>query len=123
MTQCPEGTNQFTRRVHRRGWSWEYLLSYLHLYPYRCQIYSHRFKVFKPSKRYAKRPIDRREHLGLGLDIVFNFLNQGSLSSGELVYLQNNPRLRLPLKSKRTIPTLAEKSSKVVNSNEALEGI
>jgi hypothetical protein len=54
---------------------------------------------------------------------VFNFLNQGSLSSGELVYLQNNPRLRLPLKSKRTIPTLAEKSSKVVNSNEALEGI
>ncbi|MCH8819210.1 MAG: PilZ domain-containing protein [Acidobacteria bacterium] len=85
-TQCPKCTKDFSRRIHREGW-WEHLLSSVFLYPYRCQICSHRFKAFKPFKRYVKRPVDRRQYQRIETNLPATFSCPGTQGEGRVIDL------------------------------------
>lgn len=58
---CPRCGERFTRRCRRRGFV-EYVFRRLFVYPFRCQLCGHRFRVLAWRIRYAKRPIDSREN-------------------------------------------------------------
>jgi PilZ domain len=60
QTKCPKCTGEFIRRVSRRG-ACELLLSFFYIYPFRCQLCSHRFKLLRWRKVYHKAFYDRRE--------------------------------------------------------------
>ncbi len=49
-------------------------MSYFYLFPYRCQICSHRFKAFKLFRRYVKHSVDRRqfERIETNLSALFS---------------------------------------------------
>ena len=36
-------------------------MSHFYIYPFRCQICSHRFKAFRLFRRYVKHSVDRRQ--------------------------------------------------------------
>ena len=45
--KCPICAKQSIRRSHRRT-VWDYLLSLVRLYPFRCEFCQHRFRAFVP---------------------------------------------------------------------------
>jgi predicted RNA-binding Zn-ribbon protein involved in translation (DUF1610 family) len=56
---CPNCGRTFVRRSHRKG-LWEYLCSFLLIYPYRCQLCAHRFLATpKLPSRTAHREFER----------------------------------------------------------------
>jgi hypothetical protein len=59
-SKCPECSGEFIRRVSRHG-SLEHLLSVFYIYPFRCQLCGHRFKLLRWGKMYRKTYYDRRE--------------------------------------------------------------
>ncbi|MEE8348939.1 MAG: PilZ domain-containing protein [Acidobacteriota bacterium] len=85
-THCPKCINPFTRRVRRKG-GWEFLLSYLYLYPHRCQICSHQFRAFKPFKRYLRRSIDRRQYERIETDLPAHFSCPEQQGEGRVIDL------------------------------------
>ncbi|MBM3223603.1 MAG: hypothetical protein FJZ47_07365 [Candidatus Tectomicrobia bacterium] len=59
--RCARCGKNFIRRAHRNG-VFEYLLSCLCIYPFRCQVCGRRFKMLRLRMQYAKRPVDRRKN-------------------------------------------------------------
>jgi hypothetical protein len=59
-TKCPKCSGEFIKRVSRRG-AGEVLLSFLYIYPFRCQLCGHRFKLLRWRKVYHKAVYDGRE--------------------------------------------------------------
>jgi hypothetical protein len=57
---CPKCFGGFIRRVSRRG-GFERLLSSFYIYPFRCQLCGHRFKLLKWGEVYRKTYYDHRE--------------------------------------------------------------
>jgi len=57
---CPNCERAFTRRSHRKG-IWEFLCSFLLIYPYRCQLCAHRFLA--TPKMTARKPHREFERL------------------------------------------------------------
>jgi DNA-directed RNA polymerase subunit RPC12/RpoP len=56
---CPNCERRFARRSHRKG-LWEFLCSFLLIYPYRCQLCAHRFLATpKLSARTPHREFER----------------------------------------------------------------
>ena len=82
-TQCPKCTRDFARRIHREGW-WEHLLSSFYLYPYRCQICSHRFKALK-LRRYVKQSADRRQYERIEIDLPATFSCPERQGEGQVI--------------------------------------
>jgi PilZ domain len=59
-SNCPKCSGEFIRRVSRRGLL-EQLLSGLYIYPFRCQLCGHRFRLQQWGEVYRKTFYDGRE--------------------------------------------------------------
>ena len=59
-SKCPKCSGEYLRRVSRRG-GFELLLSVFYIYPFRCQLCGHRFKLLRWRRMYRKTYYDRRE--------------------------------------------------------------
>ena len=65
---CTNCGSDLVRRVARRG-LFEQLASKIYIFPFRCQLCSHRFRTMRWGVRYDKSPVDRREHERISVDI------------------------------------------------------
>jgi hypothetical protein len=65
--ECPNCACEFVKRV-RRSTTFERLLSFFYIYPFRCQLCDHPFKIFQPGIRYIRVDEDRREYQRIGVD-------------------------------------------------------
>jgi hypothetical protein len=59
--QCPQCGKDFVRRSHRQG-ILEWLLSVVFVYPFRCQLCTHRFLAMQWGVRYRKESVDQRQY-------------------------------------------------------------
>jgi hypothetical protein len=57
---CPSCSSEFVKRAQRATF-FERVLSAFYVYPFRCQVCSHSFKIFQPGVRYLRVDSDRRE--------------------------------------------------------------
>jgi PilZ domain len=78
--QCPRCRRDFVQRVHRR-WGLERVLSLLYIYPFRCQLCGHRFRVQQWGVRYVRRAIDRRQYERMATSFPVTF--SGAAGTGE----------------------------------------
>jgi PilZ domain len=51
----------------------ERLLQFVHIYPFRCQLCSHRFLTFSLGRSYPTDVIDRREHVRIPVNMELAF--------------------------------------------------
>jgi PilZ domain len=58
---CPRCSKEYVRRVSRVGLD-ELLLSLVYVYPFKCQLCGHRFKLLQWGVTYTKHEEDRREY-------------------------------------------------------------
>lgn len=58
---CPKCDGTLARRSHRDGLA-EQLISLMYVYPFRCQLCSHRFFALQWGIRYHRVPVDHREY-------------------------------------------------------------
>ncbi len=70
--QCPKCGKDFVRRALRVGVV-ERLLSLCYLYPYRCQLCAHRFRLFEWGRRYDERTVDQRQYERIEVQISATF--------------------------------------------------
>lgn len=59
--RCPHCGKDYTRRTRREGLL-EQIASVVYVYPFRCQLCRHRFRVFEFGRRYERGPADKREY-------------------------------------------------------------
>lgn len=70
--QCPKCGKDFVRRALCVGVA-ERLLSLCYLYPYRCQLCAHRFRLFEWGRRYDERTVDQRQYERIEVQIPATF--------------------------------------------------
>ena len=58
---CPNCASQFIKRG-RRTTTYERVVSLFYVYPFRCQLCGHWFKLFQPGISYVRVDEDQREH-------------------------------------------------------------
>jgi hypothetical protein len=81
---CPRCSNEYVKRVSRVGLG-EHLISLFYIYPFRCQLCAHRFKVLQRGVTYTKIEEDRREHKRLPAKFPITFTVRGGDASGSTV--------------------------------------
>jgi hypothetical protein len=64
---CPNCSSEFVKRA-RRTKPHERLFSVFYVYPFRCQVCSHAFKLFQPGIRYIRVDDDRREQTRVSVE-------------------------------------------------------
>ncbi len=79
-TQCPQCSTRYVRRAHREG-VLERLASLVYVYPFRCQLCTHRFRVLQWGIRYANQLVDRRQFERIPARVLVTF--SGDRISGE----------------------------------------
>lgn len=77
---CPNCGKDFTRRSHREG-LFERVISLFYVYPFRCQLCTHRFRTLQFGQRYVKQKVDRREYERIATKFPMTF--QGDQAQGE----------------------------------------
>ena len=77
---CPNCERRFARRSHRKG-IWEFLCSFLLIYPYRCQLCTHRF-LATPG-RAAHKPHREFERLHARFPVSFRSAYLDQTITGE----------------------------------------
>jgi hypothetical protein len=77
---CPNCERTFARRSHRRG-LWEFLCSFLLIYPYRCQLCAHRFLA--TPKLSGQTPHREFERLHVHFPVSFQSAYLDRAVSGE----------------------------------------
>jgi len=80
---CPRCGKNFIRRSHRQGVR-ERLLSLFYVYPFRCQVCAHRFKLFQFGVRYSKHLIDRRQYERLPTHVPATFVEAVTAGEGRI---------------------------------------
>jgi len=65
---CPACGTPFVRLIHQPG-IMERLLNRVGVFTYRCQVCTHRFRVFRAGARYATQEFDQREYRRLNAQI------------------------------------------------------
>lgn len=81
---CPKCKNLFVRRVlPKKGL--EHLLWHLYLYPFRCQICSHRFVALQFGRRYEIKLDDMREYERLRVKLPVTFSGGSVRGNGTTV--------------------------------------
>lgn len=83
---CPNCGRTFARRSHRKG-LWEFLCSFLLIYPYRCQLCAHRFLA--TPKIAARKPHREFERLSVRFPASFQsvYLDQTIAGEGTITTL------------------------------------
>lgn len=83
---CPQCGRDFVRRCHREG-ALEQLLSIAYIYPFRCQLCTHRFRAMEWGKRYNKRRIDKRQYERIATRFPVTFSGDQVEGKGEVADL------------------------------------
>jgi hypothetical protein len=81
MLRCPRCGQQAARRSRRVG-ARDHLLSVLHLYPFRCQLCTARFRAFQ-APHHSEHGADRREYDRLLVRVPVTLLGEAASSFGE----------------------------------------
>jgi len=70
--RCPLCESSYVRRAHRKG-VLEQLLSAVYVYPFRCQLCTHRFLSLQWGVRYARQEDPRQyERIGVRFPVQFS---------------------------------------------------
>jgi hypothetical protein len=69
---CPRCGKDFVRRAPRKG-VLEQLLSLAYIYPFRCQLCTHRFRAMEWGKRYEKHTSEKRQYERIPANIPSSF--------------------------------------------------
>ena len=69
---CPRCSSEYVRRVSRVGLG-EQLMSHFYIYPFRCQLCGHRFKLLQWGITYTRVEEDRREYERLAAQFPLAF--------------------------------------------------
>jgi hypothetical protein len=69
---CPRCSKEYIRRVSRVGLD-ELLLSLFYVYPFKCQLCGHRFKLLQWGVTYTRNEEDRREYDRLSASFPLTF--------------------------------------------------
>src|SRR3989442_1613312 len=77
------------RRSHRSGPA-ELLLSLVYVYPFRCQYCAHRFRAWRPGRRYARPAPERREYDRIRADIPVRLSGLPGSAPGRAIELSIN---------------------------------
>ncbi|HTO11919.1 MAG TPA: PilZ domain-containing protein [Candidatus Binatia bacterium] len=85
MLRCPRCGQQAARRSRRVG-VWEHVASVLHLYPFRCQLCTARFRAFQ-GRHHSQHRGDRREYDRLLVRVPVLISAGGIQAEGETVDL------------------------------------
>jgi hypothetical protein len=79
--KCPRCERDLTKRVHCKGVG-ELVASLCYVYPFRCQVCAHRFKVLQWGRRYVRQTVDRREYQRIPVSFSATFLGEGVQGEG-----------------------------------------
>src|SRR5439155_24768747 len=85
MLRCPRCGQQAARRSRRAG-AWDQVLSVFHLYPFRCQLCTTRFRAFQ-ARHYSQRGTDRREFDRLMVQVPVSLTSGADHAEGATVDL------------------------------------
>lgn len=83
---CPQCNKHLVLRVHREGVV-ERLLSLCYLYPFRCQLCSHRFLALQWGRRFVKEYVGGREFERIPVRFPATFSNEHGQGAGTVVDL------------------------------------
>lgn len=78
---CPRCSQDIVRRIRRRG-ILDHLLSLAYIYPFRCQVCSHRFRTFQWGVRYVKQAREKSQHDRIVTRFQITFAGNGIDGSG-----------------------------------------
>ena len=78
---CPRCGHDIVQRIRRQGLL-EYLLSLAYIYPFRCQVCSHRFRTFQWRVRYVKQAREKRQQDRIVTRFQITFSGNGIHGSG-----------------------------------------
>jgi PilZ domain len=84
LLRCPHCARDFVRRVARTGLS-EVLMSFIYIYPFKCQLCGDRFRSLQWGVRYVRVDEDRREYDRMEMRFPVTFSGQGIRGEGELL--------------------------------------
>jgi hypothetical protein len=84
--ECPRCHKPFIQRTHRDGIS-EYLLSWIGVYPFRCQVCTHRFVTLQWGKNSSKERLDRRQYERFPTNLPVTFTTNEQPGEGVAVTL------------------------------------
>ena len=85
MLRCPRCGKPAARRSRRVG-AWDHLLSVLHLYPFRCQLCTARFRAFQ-AQHSSRHGEDRRQHDRLLVRVPVSVSAGDVVAAGETLAL------------------------------------
>jgi hypothetical protein len=77
---CPRCGKDFIQRAQREGLL-DQILSAVYVYPFRCQLCTHRFRLVQAGKRYQKEGADKRQYQRFATQVPVTF--SGEQISGE----------------------------------------
>jgi PilZ domain len=72
---CPMCGTSFVRMFHHGGMV-ERLLNLVHVFPFRCQLCTNRFRAFYPGARHNTQALDRRQYTRLTASIEAQVLDR-----------------------------------------------
>jgi hypothetical protein len=81
---CPRCSREYIRRVSRVGLG-ERLISLFYVYPFRCQLCGHRFKLLQWGIKYKRIEEDRREYERMPVNFAATFVAGGVHGQGLIV--------------------------------------
>jgi hypothetical protein len=84
--RCPRCGKDFVRRSHRQG-TVEQFLSLAYVYPFRCQLCTHRFRALQWGARYTRQPVDQRQYERIPVRIPASFSGEQTKGEGVLADL------------------------------------
>ena len=82
--RCPRCGRPYARRGPRVG-PLDHLLSRLYVYPFRCQVGSHRLRVLRWGVRYERHGEERREHDRAAIRLAVSITHHRTHGRRELV--------------------------------------
>ncbi|MEK7294649.1 MAG: PilZ domain-containing protein [Nitrospirota bacterium] len=83
---CPKCGKDFVRRTLRAGVH-EYLLSVVYVYPFRCQLCTHRFLRLELGKRYNESTVDKRQYERVAATFPITFVGDKASGAGTVTRL------------------------------------
>lgn len=86
---CPKCSREYVKRVSRLGFK-ERLLSIIYVYPFRCQLCRHRFRVMQWRVNYVRVEEDRREYDRMPISFPVSFVADSINGNGSAANISMN---------------------------------